>query len=46
MSEQVALATEMQYYHMQFCQFGLGYEFKLRTAVFKGLISSGKMATT
>lgn len=46
MSEQVALATEMQYYHNQFCQFGLGYEFKLRTAVFKGLISSGKMATT
>jgi len=39
-SEQVALATEMQYYHNQFCQFGLGYEFKLRTAVFKGLISS------
>ena len=30
MSEKVALATEMQYYHNQFCQFGLGYEFKLR----------------
>ena len=39
-SEKVALATEMQYYHNQFCQFGLGYEFKLRSAVFKGLISS------
>jgi len=39
-SEKVALATEMQYYHNQFCQFGLGYEFKLRTAVFKGLVQS------
>ena len=39
-SEKVALATEMQYYHNQFCQFGLGYEFKLRSAVFKGLIAS------
>ena len=39
-SEKVALATEMQYYHNQFCQFGLGYEFKLRSSVFKGLISS------
>ena len=40
-SEKVALATEMQYYHNQFCQFGLGYEFKLRNAIFKGLIASG-----
>jgi len=39
-SEKVALATEMQYYHNQFCQFGLGYEFKLRSSVFKGLIQS------
>jgi len=39
-SEKVALATEMQYYHNQFCQFGLGYEFKLRSCVFKGLLSS------
>jgi len=39
-SEKVALATEMQYYHNQFCQFGLGYEFKLRSAIFKGLIQS------
>jgi len=39
-SEKVALATEMQYYHNQFCQYGLGYEFKLRNAIFKGLISS------
>ena len=35
-----AQASEMQYYHNQFCQFGLGYEFKLRNAVFKGLVSS------
>ena len=40
MSEKVALATEMQYYHNQFCQFGLGYEFKLRSATFKGLVQS------
>jgi len=39
-SEKVSLATEMQYYHSQLCQFGLGYEFKLRTAVFKGHVSS------
>ena len=39
-SEKVALATEMQYYHNQFCQFGLGYEFKLRSATFKGLVQS------
>ena len=44
-SEKVALATEMQYYHNQFCQFGLGYEFKLRTAIFKGLISSDTTCT-
>ena len=35
-SEKVALATELQYYHNQFCSFGVGYEFKLRAAVFKG----------
>ena len=40
MSEKVGLATEMQYYHNQFCQFGLGYEFKLRTSTVKGLIQS------
>lgn len=39
-SEKVALATEMQYYHNQFCQFGLGYQFNLRDAIFKGLVSS------
>lgn len=39
-SEKVSLATELQYYHNQFCQFGLGYEFKLRTSTFKGLIQS------
>ena len=39
-SEKVSLATELQYYHNQFCEFGLGYEFKLRTATFKGLIKS------
>jgi len=45
-SEKVSLATEMQYYHNQFCQFGLGYEFKLRTgAVFKGLVQSDTTCT-
>jgi len=39
-SEKVGLATEMQYYHNQFCTFGLGYEFRLRQATFKGLIQS------
>lgn len=39
-SEKVGLATEMQYYHNQFCTFGLGYEFRLRSATFKGLIQS------
>eukprot|EP00316_Scyphosphaera_apsteinii_P005171 CAMPEP_0119331528 /NCGR_PEP_ID=MMETSP1333-20130426/80730_1 /TAXON_ID=418940 /ORGANISM="Scyphosphaera apsteinii, Strain RCC1455" /LENGTH=284 /DNA_ID=CAMNT_0007341149 /DNA_START=97 /DNA_END=951 /DNA_ORIENTATION=+ len=39
-SEKVGLATEMQYYYNQFCTFGLGYEFRLRQATFKGLISS------
>ena len=39
-SEKVALASEMVYYHNSHCQFGLGYEFKLRNAVFKGLVSS------
>ena len=44
-SEKVALATELQYYHNQFCSFGVGYEFKLRAAVFKGLISSDTTCT-
>ena len=39
-SEKVSLATEMQYYHNQFCQFGVGYEFRLRSSTFKGLIQS------
>jgi len=39
-SEKVSLATEMQYYHSQLCHFGVGYEFKLRTAVFKGHVAS------
>lgn len=39
-SEKVGLATEMQYYHNQMCTFGLGYEFRLRQATFKGLICS------
>lgn len=39
-SEKVSLATELNYCHNNYCTFGLGYEFKLRTAVFKGLISS------
>ena len=36
----MGVATEMQYYHGQFCTFGLGYEFRLRQATFKGLILS------
>jgi len=39
-SDKVGLATELQYYHNQMCTFGLGYEFRLRQATFKGLISS------
>lgn len=39
-SEKVGLATEMQYYHNQFCQFGVGYEFRLRSATFKGVLQS------
>jgi len=39
-SDKVGLATEMQYYHNQFCNFGVGYEFRLRQATFKGLIQS------
>jgi len=39
-SEKVGLATELQYYHNQFCTFGLGYEFRLRQATFKGLVQS------
>lgn len=40
LSEKVSLATEMQYYHSQLCTFGLGYQFNLRTAVFKGHVAS------
>ena len=40
MSEKVGLATELQYHHNQQCTFGLGYEFKLRQATFKGLVQS------
>ena len=39
-SEKVGLATEMQYYHGQFCTFGVGYEFRMRQATFRGLVSS------
>jgi len=39
-SEKVALATELQYFHASGAQFGLGYQFNLRNCVFKGLISS------
>uniref|UniRef100_A0A7S3ERJ9 Mitochondrial import receptor subunit TOM40 n=1 Tax=Haptolina ericina TaxID=156174 RepID=A0A7S3ERJ9_9EUKA len=39
-SEKVGIATELQYYHNQLCTFGIGYEFRLRTATFKGLIQS------
>jgi len=39
-SPKVGLATELTYYHNQLCQFGLGYEFALQKATFKGLIQS------
>ena len=39
-SEKVGLATELQYYHNQFCTFGVGYEFRLRNSTFRGLIAS------
>jgi len=39
-SDKVGLATELMYYHNEVCTFGLGYEFRLRQATFKGLISS------
>lgn len=39
-SPKVGLATELSYYHKQVCQFGLGYEFTLQKATFKGLIQS------
>jgi len=39
-TEKTGLATELQYYHNQFCTFGIGYEFRLRQATFKGLIQS------
>ena len=39
-SDKVGLATELNYIHNQMCSFGLGYEFRLRQATFKGLISS------
>lgn len=39
-SEKVSLATELNYFHNQACQFGLGYEFKLRSCIFKGHVSS------
>ena len=34
-SEKVGLATELQYYHNNFCTWGLGYDFKLRNASIK-----------
>merc|ERR1712216_788165 len=39
-SDKVGLATELSYYHAQMCQFGIGYEFRLRSSTFKGLIQS------
>jgi mitochondrial import receptor subunit TOM40 len=39
-SEKVGLATELAYYHNNGCTFGLGYEFRLRNATFKGLVQS------
>lgn len=39
-NDKVSLATEMQYYHNQVCSFGVGAEFKLRQATYKGLVTS------
>lgn len=39
-NEKVAFATEMQYYHGQMCSFGVGAEFRLRQATYKGLVTS------
>lgn len=39
-NEKVGFAAEMQYYHAQVCSFGIGSEFKLRQATYKGLITS------
>lgn len=39
-SDKVGLATELMYCHNQMCTFGLGYEFRLRQATFKGVIQS------
>jgi len=39
-SERVGLASELQYYHNQFCTFGVGYQFRLRQATITGLVSS------
>lgn len=39
-NEKVGFATEVQYYHSQMCQFGIGAEFKLRHATYKGLVTS------
>jgi mitochondrial import receptor subunit TOM40 len=39
-SEKVGLATQLDYYHGQFCTFGVGYEFRMRQATFRGLVSS------
>jgi len=41
-SPKVGLATELSYYHgnPQGCTFGVGYEFALQKATFKGLIQS------
>jgi len=39
-NEKVSFATEMQYYHSQVCSFGIGGEFRLRHATYKGLVTS------
>mmetsp|Transcript_9428 Transcript_9428/g.27526 ORF Transcript_9428/g.27526 Transcript_9428/m.27526 type:complete len:282 (-) Transcript_9428:510-1355(-) len=39
-NEKVGFATEVQYYHNQVCSFGIGGEFKLRQATYKGLVTS------
>jgi mitochondrial import receptor subunit TOM40 len=39
-NDKVGFATELNYYHGQMCSFGIGTEFKLRNATYKGLVTS------
>lgn len=39
-NEKVGFATELTYFHSQMCSFGVGAEFKLRQATYKGMVTS------